>query len=355
LRELEDARAVAVAVAALDHPATQRAALDYLARFGNAQHAEAVVKLAGQTRSHEIVAAAVEALDAWNAHNAVARVQGITGVLLHWNTSEEPRRWKPINRADAEGRIELGNNGEQVAVAEVIVPEPTQVEFLAAASGAIQVRLNDATIHEGEKPARYQADSLRFKGELQGGRNRLHVRISAADGPTQFHLRFRRISSSAEHERLTQHLLQAAGNADRGSELFFKQAEKSLCTKCHRIGDQGARVGPDLTGIGSRFSRIHLIESILDPSRTIAPSYETIVVALTSGRTLSGVKIAEDENRLTLGDNEGRLHEIAKSEIEERASQTKSIMPDGLEKRLSDRELADLVAFLLTRKKTSEP
>ena len=117
------------------------------------------------------------------------------------------------------------------------------------------------------------------------------------------------------------------------------------------MSDQGGTIGPDLTGIGSRFSRIHLIESILDPSRTIAPSYETISVILESGRVVTGVKVRETASVLVLGDEQGKTHEIQKTEIEERAKQTRSTMPDGLEKRLSDRDFLDLVTFLAGQKK----
>src|SRR5262249_41805605 len=105
--------------------------------------------------------------------------------------------------------------------------------------------------------------------------------------------------------------------------------------KCHTLNEQGGRIGPDLTAVGSRFSRIHLIESILEPSRTIAPSYETITVLTSSGRTVSGVKVSEDETTLTLGDDQGKPHQIPKSEIEDRVKQSRSTMPDGLEKRFT--------------------
>jgi putative heme-binding domain-containing protein len=175
---------------------------------------------------------------------------------------------------------------------------------------------------------------------------------SAQSAPLQ--VRFRRLGSSAEHERLIQYTLQTTGNADRGREVFAN-AEKSLCGKCHRIGERGEKIGPELTGIGSRFSRVHLIESILEPSRSIAPSYETVAVALSTGRIVAGVRVTEDEQTLTLADDQGRSHPIAKSDIEERQTQTRSTMPDGLEKRLSDRELVDLIAYLLAQRKPAAP
>ena len=106
-----------------------------------------------------------------------------------------------------------------------------------------------------------------------------------------------------------------------------------------------------MAAIGSRFSRVHLIESILEPSRTVAPSYETWSVVLTSGRVVSGVKVSENTTTLTLGDDQGKTHEIPKSEIDESQAQLKSTMPDGLQKRLTDREFVDLVAYLLSQKK----
>lgn len=135
-----------------------------------------------------------------------------------------------------------------------------------------------------------------------------------------------------------------------GREVFFK-TEKSQCIKCHRLGDEGDRIGPDLTGIGSRFSKIHLVESLLEPSRTIAPSYATFTVALNSGRVFTGVKIVETTKTLMLGNKDGQRHVIPRSEIELIRRQSTSTMPEGLEKRLTDREFLDLIAFLLSQKK----
>ena len=68
----------------------------------------------------------------------------------------------------------------------------------------------------------------------------------------------------------------------RGRRLFL-DTEKSQCLTCHRIGDRGERIGPELTGVGGRFSRIFILESILEPSRSIAPSFATVMVVLTMG------------------------------------------------------------------------
>src|SRR5262249_1286845 len=152
---------------------------------------------------------------------------------------------------------------------EVVVPEATAVEFLASSSGSLQVWLNGTSLHRRDQSRKYQVDSDRFAGTLVKGGNRLLVRVGPA-GAAEVHLPFRRKRTRADHERLTQAALTLAGNAERGRKVFF-DVEKSQCLKCHRLGDKGERIGPELTGVGSRFGRIHLVESILEPSRTIAP------------------------------------------------------------------------------------
>jgi putative heme-binding domain-containing protein len=108
-----------------------------------------------------------------------------------------------------------------------------------------------------------------------------------------------------------------------------------------------------LTGLGSRFSKIHIVESILEPSRAVATSFQTTLLALADGRRLSGIQIAETEASVTLVDNEARKHTIARDDIEAIRKVPTSAMPDGLEKKLSEDEFVDLVSFLasLTQKR----
>jgi putative heme-binding domain-containing protein len=148
---------------------------------------------------------------------------------------------------------------------------------------------------------------------------------------------------------LTQSALTRAGDRERGRKLFF-DVDKSLCLRCHRLGDQGERMGPELTGVGSRFSRIYVVESILEPSRTIAPSFGTLGVTLKNGKVLSGVKVTETETTLTLADSQGQKHLLAKADIEDQRPSPVSSMPEGLEKRFTADEFIDLIAFLMSQK-----
>jgi len=152
------------------------------------------------------------------------------------------------------------------------------------------------------------------------------------------------------HARLSQLALAGGGDPVRGREIFL--AEKSACSKCHRFGDLGRAVGPDLTGAGRRFPRIHIIESILEPSRAIAPAFRNLSIRMKDGQEFTGVRVAETESTLTLGDAQGQGQELKKEQIEDLQILALSIMPEGLESGLTDEEFVDLVAFLAEQPKS---
>lgn len=67
----------------------------------------------------------------------------------------------------------------------------------------------------------------------------------------------------AAYER---HALTHTGNVQRGRQLFFSE-EITRCAICHKAGDAGGDIGPDLSSIGGKFDRPHLVESLLQPSK----------------------------------------------------------------------------------------
>jgi putative heme-binding domain-containing protein len=97
------------------------------------------------------------------------------------------------------------------------------------------------------------------------------------------------------------------------------------------------------------------VESILEPSRTIAPGYGTLTLALKNGKVLTGVKVAETETTLTLADNQGQKLLLPKADIEEQRTSTVSTMAEGLEKRFTEAEFIDLIAFLMSQKEGRGP
>ena len=141
------------------------------------------------------------------------------------------------------------------------------------------------------------------------------------------------------------------GDQERGRKLFF--AEKTKCATCHRVGEQGERIGPDLTTIGSNRSAVDLLESIVFPSATLVRDYQPYTILTTEGQTLTGLVIRDTGDEIFVQQQLGEPVRVPRTDIEIMQPSTVSIMPDGLDKSLTVEELADVVAYLqsLTGKK----
>ncbi len=144
----------------------------------------------------------------------------------------------------------------------------------------------------------------------------------------------------AQVVRQYQAALERSGNARHGAELFVM-----VCAACHNVHGKGARVGPELTGIGSRPSA-SLLTDILDPSRDVAPDFVNFLVETVDGRVLSGILANESAAAIVLRGSEGVEDLIARDHLARLQSTGKSLMPEGLEQRLTVGDMADLLAFL---------
>jgi putative heme-binding domain-containing protein len=140
------------------------------------------------------------------------------------------------------------------------------------------------------------------------------------------------------------------GDAARGRALFF--SDKAKCATCHRVGDQGGKIGPDLTTIGANRASRDVLESIVFPSATIVRDYAPYSVATADGRALSGLIVRETTDTVFLQQQTGDPVAIPRAEIEELAPSTVSLMPNGLEQALTEAELADVIAYLTSLKPT---
>lgn len=141
-----------------------------------------------------------------------------------------------------------------------------------------------------------------------------------------------------------------ASSAERGHALFFGKAN---CHLCHRLQGEGGQVGPDLTGIGSLRSRRDLLEAIVYPSASFARGFEPVNVTLEDGRLIQGLmgREAGDEVILvTVEGNRPREIPVPRTAIDDFEVGRVSVMPEGLERQLSESEFADLVAFLETQR-----
>ncbi|MFL5342540.1 MAG: PVC-type heme-binding CxxCH protein [Gemmataceae bacterium] len=141
---------------------------------------------------------------------------------------------------------------------------------------------------------------------------------------------------------------QPPGDVNRGHAVFF--SAKAACISCHALAYQGGRVGPDLTRIGAIRSERDLLESIVFPSASIVRSYEPVLIETKAGKSHNGLIKSETPEEIELVIGAEQTVRIPRGEIEEIQPSKVSVMPAGMEKVLTPQELADLVAFLKSRK-----
>lgn len=138
--------------------------------------------------------------------------------------------------------------------------------------------------------------------------------------------------------------LVSTADPKRGLQVF--SSAKAACLACHKAHNVGAVTGPALKGIGARRNERDLLESILFPSASIVQSYDTWKVLTNDGQALSGVLVEDRPEEIVLSAGQEKNYRIPRSSIEEMTRSEVSIMPAGLDKLMSDQELADLIAFL---------
>ena len=142
---------------------------------------------------------------------------------------------------------------------------------------------------------------------------------------------------------------EATGDARRGEAIF--RAAQSACLSCHRVGEQGGAIGPDLSAVARAQTKEALVESVLWPKRQVKEGYLLTTVTTKDGRTLQGYRAGETSDALMLRDFSASagLITVAKRDIAKR-DDAGSIMPDGLTDRLAPSELADLLRYLFELK-----
>jgi putative heme-binding domain-containing protein len=141
------------------------------------------------------------------------------------------------------------------------------------------------------------------------------------------------------------------GNMARGKGVFESKGE---CTKCHRVGDSGSRVGPDLTLIGIQRRTVELHKSLIDPDAEIIPANRFFKIVTKEGATVTGRILNQDSFTIQILDaKDEKLKSFVKSNLKEYAFVDKSPMP-SYKDRLSNQELSDLISYLASLKGSAQ-
>lgn len=130
------------------------------------------------------------------------------------------------------------------------------------------------------------------------------------------------------------------GDGAKGKDIFRRD-----CASCHLAGNVGQIVGPAVATFKEK-SPAELLTAILDPNREVDPRYLNYTLGLADGRTTSGMIGGESPTAITLRRSEGAIEIVLRTQIDELKSTKQSLMPEGLEKKITPAEMADLIAFL---------
>jgi putative heme-binding domain-containing protein len=139
--------------------------------------------------------------------------------------------------------------------------------------------------------------------------------------------------------------IEGAPDSQAGRRIFFHVAGAS-CSQCHRYDGRGNVVGPDLSLISKQGSRREILASILEPNREVAPQFYTTLLQLADGTEFTGILLRSSSNEV-YRNNYGQEVTFQKRDIENRKELRSSLMPSGLLDTLSDREIRDLLEFLV--------
>lgn len=130
----------------------------------------------------------------------------------------------------------------------------------------------------------------------------------------------------------------------RGARIY----RESTCMLCHRFGGEGVATGPDLTGVGSRFSRADLLRAILEPSADVSDQYRDSAVTTVDGDVIVGRIVVDLPDHLEIRTNPMGFERerIERANIASIAPIETSVMPPGLLNARTRDEILDLLAYL---------
>lgn len=136
----------------------------------------------------------------------------------------------------------------------------------------------------------------------------------------------------------------ASVSVDNGRQVFTKN-----CSICHRIGDSGGQIGPQLSGIGT-WGQVALTEKILDPNSNISDAYRTYNITLNNGKALSGLFRRKDGAVEVFADFTGQEFSVPSADIKEKIPSKYTLMPDQFRNTIAKRDFDALLKYLLSQK-----
>jgi len=277
-------------------------------------------------------AAAVEAFAVLSGKEAVAGITALT------NSSEAEVRLAalaalaPLDLAQAAARgAELLANVQKADDAAAVLRP-----FLAQNAGPAAL---GKALMEKKPPAAAAAAALQWMAKAGHDDAALLDALHVAAG-----VEAKRQEFSAELVTKLVAEAKAKGDGARGATLF--RLQEYSCLNCHKIGEEGSPIGPELTSVARAMTPEQIVESVLWPKRQVKEGYLLTLVTTKDGRRFQGFKTADAGGMLTLRDIAGGPTQVfTKAEIQKR-NDAGTLMPDGLVDRMTGEQLSDLLKYL---------
>jgi putative heme-binding domain-containing protein len=133
----------------------------------------------------------------------------------------------------------------------------------------------------------------------------------------------------------------AKPDAEAGAKVFEKN-----CAVCHTLANKGAKVGPQLDGVGIR-GLDRLLEDVLDPNRNVDQAFRLTILNLKDGKVVRGLLLREEGEVLVMADDKGKEVRVAKADVDERSTTQQSPMPATFAEQVPPADFTNLMAFLL--------
>ena len=205
-------------------------------------------------------------------------------------------------------------------------------------------------VNGGKVPAALVLDVL-DAAEQRANTSKLKLFVQLKPKVEKYRAAQNKIATEPNGNKLAAHLESLeGGDVEKGRNIFLNNSAV-YCQRCHRLDGQGGDVGPALNGIAAdkEKDRRYLLEAIVLPNAKIAKGYETAVLTLADDRVVTGIIKSEDKKQVKLVTAEAKELTIPAEDIVARRTGP-SAMPDDLHKKMSRRELRDLVEFLSSLK-----
>lgn len=149
----------------------------------------------------------------------------------------------------------------------------------------------------------------------------------------------------ADRQKSYAALARFRGDAKAGRQVFSR-----ICVSCHKVGTEGAELGPDLTNVGERLKRAEIVESLIDPNAKVDPKFNATNISTKDGDEYSGIVASEAGDTIIFVVGAGQKQSIPKSQVERRTVLSISPMPEGLPQTMGPQEFVDLIEFLASQK-----